>query len=153
MALPFPEGASVRKIEPWHLVPRAWTLRTQEQTPGSHVLDLIHMSHQSRKPMETEQPAVFRGSVGDSRWLDFTGGSEVNNPPAMQEMTVQSLCGEDSPRGGSGSPLQYPCLGNLTEEPGGLVPWAARRSNQSILQEINPEYSLEGLKLKLKLKL
>ena len=33
------------------------------------------------------------------------------------------------------------------------VPWRARRSNQSILKEINPEYSLEGLMLKLKLKL
>ena len=31
------------------------------------------------------------------------------------------------------------------------VPWSARRSNQSILKEINPEYSLEGLLLKLKL--
>ena len=31
------------------------------------------------------------------------------------------------------------------------VPWSARRSNQSILKEINPEYSLEGLMLKLKL--
>ena len=31
------------------------------------------------------------------------------------------------------------------------VPWTARRSNQSILNEINPEYSLEGLMLKLKL--
>ena len=31
------------------------------------------------------------------------------------------------------------------------VPWMARRSNQSILKEINPEYSLEGLILKLKL--
>ena len=31
------------------------------------------------------------------------------------------------------------------------VPWSARRSNQSILKEISPEYSLEGLKLKLKL--
>ena len=31
------------------------------------------------------------------------------------------------------------------------VPWRARRSNQSILEEINPEYSLEGLMLKLKL--
>jgi len=28
------------------------------------------------------------------------------------------------------------------------VPWTARRSNQSILKEINPEYSLEGLMLK-----
>ena len=31
------------------------------------------------------------------------------------------------------------------------VPWSERRSNQSILKEINPEYSLEGLMLKLKL--
>ena len=31
------------------------------------------------------------------------------------------------------------------------VPWTASRSNQSILKEINPEYSLEGLMLKLKL--
>ena len=30
------------------------------------------------------------------------------------------------------------------------VPWTARRSNQSILKEINPEYSLEGLKMMLK---
>ena len=33
------------------------------------------------------------------------------------------------------------------------VPWTARRSNQSILKEINPKYSMEGLMLKLKLKL
>ena len=33
------------------------------------------------------------------------------------------------------------------------VPWTARRSNQSIIKEINPEYSLEELMLKLKLKL
>ena len=32
-----------------------------------------------------------------------------------------------------------------------VVPWTARRSNQFILKEINPEYSLEGLRLKLKL--
>ena len=31
------------------------------------------------------------------------------------------------------------------------VPWTARRSNKLILKEINPEYSLEGLMLKLKL--
>ena len=30
------------------------------------------------------------------------------------------------------------------------VPWTARRSNQSILKEVNPEYSLEGVMLKLK---
>ena len=32
-----------------------------------------------------------------------------------------------------------------------IFPWTARRSNQSILKEISPEYSLEGLMLKLKL--
>ena len=31
------------------------------------------------------------------------------------------------------------------------VPWTARRSNESVLKEINPEYSSEGLMLKLKL--
>ena len=31
------------------------------------------------------------------------------------------------------------------------VPWTAKRSNQSILKEMNPDYSLEGLMLKLKL--
>ena len=31
------------------------------------------------------------------------------------------------------------------------IPWTARKSNQSILKEINPEYSMEGLMLKLKL--
>ena len=31
------------------------------------------------------------------------------------------------------------------------IPWATRRSNQSILEEINPEYPLEELRLKLKL--
>ena len=38
------------------------------------------------------------------------------------------------------------CWGRLL-----IVPWTARRSNQSILKEISPEYSLEGLMLKLKL--
>ena len=37
------------------------------------------------------------------------------------------------------------CCGRLLR-----VPWTARRSNQSILKEISPEYSLEGLMLKLK---
>ena len=37
------------------------------------------------------------------------------------------------------------CCGRLLR-----VPWTARRSNQSMLKEINPEYSLEGLMLKLK---
>ena len=41
----------------------------------------------------------------------------------------------------------------LVPAPPGGVSWTARRSNQSVLKEINPEYSLDGLILKLKLKL
>ena len=40
--------------------------------------------------------------------------------------------------------LELCCWGRLSR-----VPWTARRSNQSILKEISPEYSLEGLTLKL----
>ena len=40
---------------------------------------------------------------------------------------------------------------NCGAEEDSRVPWTTRRSNQSILQEVNPEYSLEGLMLKLKL--
>ena len=49
------------------------------------------------------------------------------------------------------------CLGHQARQSGicggllSLDPWTARRSNQSILKEIIPEYSLEGLMLKLKL--
>ena len=45
---------------------------------------------------------------------------------------------------------KYWCFGNVVLEKT-WVPWTARRSNQSIWKEINPEYSLEGLMLKLKL--
>ena len=40
---------------------------------------------------------------------------------------------------------------SVAEEELSRVPWTARRLNQSVLKEINPEYSLEGLMLKLKL--
>ena len=39
----------------------------------------------------------------------------------------------------------------LNNNSGNIQSWTARRSNHSILKEINPEYSLEGLMLKLKL--
>ena len=42
-------------------------------------------------------------------------------------------------------------LSNYVAGEGLRVPWTARRSNQSILKEINSEYALEGLMLKLKL--
>ena len=63
-----------------------------------------------------------------------------------------------SPGEENGSPLQYSCLENSMDafelwcwRRLLRVPWTARRSNQSILKEINPEISLEGMMLKLKL--
>ena len=62
-----------------------------------------------------------------------------------------------SPAEGKGYPLQYSGLENSMDSlvhgvaKSWRVPWTARRSNQSILKEISPEYSLEGLMLKLKL--
>ena len=47
--------------------------------------------------------------------------------------------------------LKNICFQIMVLEKALRVPWAARRSNQSILKEINPEYSLKGLMLKLKL--
>ena len=43
-------------------------------------------------------------------------------------------------------------LSNCGARENSRVPWTARRSNQSILREINPDYLLEGLMLKLKLR-
>ena len=84
----------------------------------------------------------------------------VKNPPVNEEtleMWVRSL--------GHGGPLEKGMATDFsilawripwTEEPwcwrGNLrVPWTARRSNHSILKEISPDYSLDGLMLKLKL--
>ena len=46
--------------------------------------------------------------------MHFPGGSVVKNPPAKQEMWVQSLGDEDPLGEGNGNPLQYSCLGNPT---------------------------------------
>ena len=48
-------------------------------------------------------------------FLGFPGGSVVKkkkNPPAKQEIQIQSLGQEDPPGEGNGNPLQYSCLGN-----------------------------------------
>ena len=52
---------------------------------------------------------------------------------------------------GSWAPKNWCVLNCGVEEDSLSVPWTARRSNQSILKEIIPEYSLEGLMLKMKL--
>ena len=68
----------------------------------------------------------------------FPGGSAVKNANAGNMGSISGL-GRFF-REGNGNPFRLL-----------RVPWTARRSNQSILKEINPEYSLEGLMLTLKL--
>ena len=48
--------------------------------------------------------------------MGFPSGAVVKNPPAMQEMWVQSLDWEDSPGEGDGNTLQYSCLENPVDK-------------------------------------
>ena len=98
----------------------------------------------------------------------FPGGSD-GKASAHNAGDLGSIPGLGrSPGEGNGNPLQYSCLENPMDRGAGrlqsmgsprighdwatsLSLWTAGRSNQSILKEINPEYSLEGLMLKLKL--
>ena len=59
-------------------------------------------------------------AISFSRESSRPGGSEVKNPPAMWETWVWSLDMEDPLGEGNGTPLQYSCLENSTEQPGGL---------------------------------
>ena len=97
----------------------------------------------------------------------FPGGSDGKDLPAMRETRVWSLGWEDPLEKEMATHSSIPAWRiPWTEELVGYSPWGrrvghdlaislllwtARRSNQSILKEINPEYSLEGLMLKLKL--
>ena len=102
----------------------------------------------------------------------FPGGSVVGKESAWRRHSCKR-CSSIPGLGrsyweGNGNSLQYFCLDNpMNRGAWGLnpcgaselwcwrrllrVPWTARRSNQLIQKEINPEYSLEGLMLKLKL--
>ena len=73
-----------------------------------------------------------------SNWTAITCASIPNNEKDAQSLTYSHSWRIDA--------FELLCWRRLLR-----VPWTARRSNQSILKEISPEYSLEGLMLKLKL--
>ena len=52
--------------------------------------------------------------------MGFPGGSVVKNPPANAGDTISIPGSGRSPGEGNGNPLQYSCLQNPTDEPGGL---------------------------------
>ena len=129
-------------------------LSSPASTAASHQLSLLHI-------------AVCRG---------FPGGLHGKESACNAgDLGLIPELGRFSREGGNGNQLQYSCLENphgqrslVGYSPWGhkeldmterltvsrrllRVPWTARRSNQSILKEISPECSLEGLTLKLKL--
>ena len=76
-----------------------------------------------------------------ARSFDFKAAVTIHSDFGVQEMSLSSL---------SLFPYLFAIKG-WDQRRLLRVPWTARRSNQSILKEISPEYSLEGLMLKLKL--
>ena len=67
----------------------------------------------------TREADCFQLTYDKRLTMGFPDGSEVKNPPVMQEMQVWSLGSRISPGVGNGNLLQYFCLGNPME-PGGL---------------------------------
>ena len=80
---------------------------------------------------------------------DITLPTKVHRVNAMVSPVVMCSCETWTVKKAEGwriDAFKLWCLRRLL-----IMPWTARRSNQSILRDINPEYSLEGLTLKLKL--
>ena len=124
---------------------------------------------------------VLSGTRRRQMQCGFPAGSAVKNSPFNAEDAHLIPGSGRSSGEGNGNLLQYSCLGNSMDREAWLaaihgvaeswtkeswridafelrcwrrllrVPWIARRSNQSILKEITPDYSLEGLMPKLKL--
>ena len=109
-----------------------------------------HESHHARPPCPSPTPGVHSNSCPLSRWCHPTISSSVvsfyshfQSFPASGFFPTSQFFASGDQRIGA---FELWCWRRLLR-----VPWAPRRSNQSILKEISPEYSLEGLMLKLKL--
>ena len=85
----------------------------------------------------------------DMRHINCTCGSLMDMRGSKTVRQLKLVCHPEVRRRGYGSGAEKGRKTVYRERRN--VPWTGRRSNQSILKEINPEYSLEGLMLKLKL--
>ena len=87
-------------------------------------------------PMDCNPPgSSVYGIFRQKCWRDLTSPSPGDLPDPGIEPGSPALRADALP---------------LSHQGSSIIPWTARRSNQSILKEISPEYSLEGLMLKLK---
>ena len=105
-------------------------------------------SHEIKRHLLLERKGMTNiDSVLKSRYITFLTKVHIVKamifPVVMYRCESQAIKKSECPRTHA---FELWCCKRLLR-----VPWTARRSNQSILKEINPEYSLEGLMLKLKL--
>ena len=117
---------------------------------GSNITADGDCSHEIRRPLLLERKAMTNsGSVLKSK--DITLSTKICIAQAMVFPVVMYRCESWTIKKAEHQRIEafkLWCWRRLL-----WVPWTARRSNQWILKEINPEYSLEGLMLKLKLQL
>ena len=113
---------------------------------GSKITADGDCSHEIKRHLLTGRKAMYIDSTLKSR--DITLPTKVHIVKAMVFPVVIYGCENWTIKKADCEELML-----LNSGVGGLlrVPWTARRSNQSILKEMSPEYSLEGLMLKLKL--
>ena len=107
-----------------------------DQMPWSLFSECWALSQLFQSPLYVEVHFSIYISNGSSTicWKTYLSFTEL--PLLLCQKSTEHICGY----------LTLWCWRRLLR-----VPWTVKRSNQSILKEINPEYSLEGLMLKLKL--
>ena len=142
---------NIQKIKSWHLVPSRWANNGNSERlflGGSKITADGDCNHEIKRQKEERRKAMTNpDSILKSR--DITLPTKVCLVKAMVFLVViygcESWTIKKAEQRRTDAIEMWYCRSLLR------VPWSARRSNQSILKEISPEYSLEGPMLKLKL--
>ena len=132
----------------WHIDGENVETMTEFTFLGSKFTMNSDCSHEIKRCFLLGRKAMMnRDSILKSR--DITSLTKIHMVKAMVFPVVMYGCESQTikkPEHGRIDAFELLCWRRLLR-----VPWTARRSNQSILKEISPAYSLEGLMLKLKL--
>ena len=149
------QNLTFKKLRSWHLVPPAWQIDGETMETVRHFIlgnsKIIadgDCTHEVKRPLLLGRSAMTNlDSIWKSR--DIIQPTKVCLVKAMVFPVVMYGCESWAMKKAGGQRIdtfELWCWRRLLR-----VPWTARRSNQSVLKEISPEYSLEGLRLKLKL--
>ena len=148
------QNLTFKKLRSWHLVPPAWQIdgETMETVKilfswAPKSLEMVTAAMKLKGLLLGRKAMTNLDSIFKSR--DITLSTKVCLVKAMFLSVVMYGCESWAMKKAGGQRIdtfELWCWRRLLR-----VPWTARRSNQSVLKEISPEYSLEGLMLKLKL--